>query len=63
MNPEVGGWLQACNGKSVQRDDVNNPILTLDKAINLLLDKDDERRSLPHQRHTAHADAQFHFIV
>ena len=63
MNPEVGGWLQACKGKSVQRDDVNNPILTLDKAIHLLLDKDDERRSLLHQRHTTHADAQLHCIV
>ena len=63
MDPDVGAWVQACRGRDVQRGEDGRQALSLAKAVNLLVPKDEATQHLLQNAHTAGADAQLHRLV
>ena len=63
MDPDVGVWAQACNGRDVQRGEHANAVMSLAKAVKLLLHHDEEVQHLLMAAHTAGADSQLHRLV
>ena len=63
MDPDVGAWVQACNGRDVHRGEHANAVMSLAKAVKLLLHHNEEVQRLLTAAHTAGADSQLHRLV
>ena len=55
--------VQACRGRDVQQEEDGRQALSLAKAVNLLVPKDETAQQLLQHAHTAGADAQLHRLV
>ena len=64
MDPDIGEWVQSCSGRDREKAaDGYNIVMSLNKAVNLLLPKDDSTKALLTKVHTAGADAQLHRLI